>query len=91
MIKLIVFVLLTVTSTVLFAQNVEITPLFGYAFSGKVDRGYGVYDVKDNAIYGGALDVWFADMTWAEIMYQRIDTRVVGQGLTSINDFDLGV
>jgi len=39
------------------AQVIEVTPLFGYTVSGKVDAYYGTYDVKDDIMYGGLLGV----------------------------------
>ncbi|MEN8117735.1 MAG: hypothetical protein ABFS16_12190 [Bacteroidota bacterium] len=75
------------TSATLFAQSLEITPLFGYTFAGKVDNYGRSIDVKDDILYGGILSVEFASLTYAEFSYERNDTRVV----TRLDRFDLAV
>ncbi len=64
------------TSSMLFAQSIEITPLFGYNFSGKVSGYYGTFDVKDDISYGGLLSVEIDDMSYIELGYLRTDTRL---------------
>ncbi len=81
------------TSTTLFAQSIEITPIFGYTFSGQVDGYYGTFDVKNDMSYGGILSVEVDHMSFVELSYQRVDTRVVtsryyGEGW---NDADMAL
>ncbi|WP_163322617.1 porin family protein [Draconibacterium mangrovi] len=62
----------------LFAQSIEVTPIFGYSIAGKV-QNYGRYfDVKNDALYGGLLSVQFDDMMYAELSYERSDTKGSG-------------
>ena len=65
------------TSTMLFAQTIEITPLYGYTFSGKVDGYYGTFDVKDDMSFGGLLSVEVDNMSYIELGYLRTNTEVV--------------
>jgi len=64
------------TSTMLFAQSVEFTPLFGYTFSGKSDGYYSSFNVKNDMSYGGILSVEVDHMSYVELSYERTDTRV---------------
>lgn len=66
-------------STMLFAQSIELTPLLGYSISGKVNNYYGVYDVKDDASFGGMLSVEIDDMTFVELSYLRTNTDLYAQ------------
>ncbi len=75
--KITILAAVLLTSTMLFAQSIEITPIFGYTFSGQVDGYYGVFDVKDDMSYGGILSVEVDHMSFVELSYQRNDTRVV--------------
>lgn len=88
--KLTVIIALLIISTALMAQSIEITPLFGYTFSGKVDGYYGTFDVKDDISYGGILDVEIDDGSHIELKYQRIDPTVVKEAIVN-NRFDIGV
>ena len=72
------------TSTMLFAQSIEITPLFGYDISGKVNGYYGTFDVKDDMSFGGLLSVEVDNMSYIELGYQRTNTQVV---VSSYGDF----
>ena len=65
------------TSTMLFAQTIEITPLYGYTFSGKVDGYYGTFDVKDDMSFGGLLSIEVDNMSYIELGYLRTNTEVV--------------
>ncbi|MDX8337912.1 hypothetical protein SLH46_01880 [Draconibacterium sp. IB214405] len=62
----------------LFAQIVELTPIFGYTVAGKVDNYGRYFDIKDNALYGGLLSVQFDDLMYAELSYERNDTEGSG-------------
>ncbi|NOR76118.1 MAG: hypothetical protein GQ525_13300 [Draconibacterium sp.] len=72
------------TSTLLFAQSIEITPLFGYDISGQVDGYYGTFDVKDDMSFGGLLSVEVDNMSYIELGYHRTNTQVV---TSSYGDF----
>lgn len=74
-----IFILAVVlfASTSLFAQSVEITPLFGYTFSGHVNGYYAEFDVKDDIMYGALLDVEFDHLIHFEASYRRVDTKMV--------------
>ncbi|MCF6357111.1 MAG: hypothetical protein L3J54_04830 [Draconibacterium sp.] len=75
------------TSTMLFAQSVEFTPLFGYDISGKVNGYYGTFDVKDDISFGGILSVEVDNMSYIELGYQRTNTEVA---VSSYGDFLVG-
>lgn len=68
--------ILLVATTELFAQFIEITPVTGYTFNGKVDNGYGVYDVNNAMLYGARLDVEVADLSYFELSVRRNDPSV---------------
>lgn len=78
---------IVLSSLTLFAQNVELTPIFGYTFSGKVDNYGRYFDVKDDMLYGGLLSVQFDQMMYFELSYERNDTR----GTTFLNSIDMAV
>ena len=66
------------TGTILFAQSVELTPLYGYTISGKVTGYYGTtYDVKDNAMFGGMLSVEIDRGSYVELSYVRTNTDLL--------------
>ena len=65
------------------AQVIEVTPLFGYTVSGKVDAYYGTYDVKDDIMYGGLLGVQITDNSYVELSYRRNDPQL---NITSLAD-----
>ncbi len=69
------------------AQNIELTPIFGYTFAGKVDNYGRYFDVKDDILYGGLLSVQLDKMMYAEISYERNDTR----GNNYLRSIDLAV
>jgi hypothetical protein len=76
------------SAVTLFAQSIEITPIFGYTVAGKVNNYGRYFDVKDDMLYGGMLSVEFETLTYLELSYQRNDTR----GETFSNgSVDLGV
>lgn len=90
------FILVTVflfTTSMLFAQFYEITPTAGYTFSGKVDNGYGKYDVSNSFLIGGKLDVQFTDLSYFELSYRRNDPTVTYSNVLdkSPTDFDAGI
>lgn len=69
------FLLLT-TTTILFAQSVELTPMVGYTFSGTVDGYYGTYDLKNAFLYGAKLDVEVEHRSYVELSYRRNDPKL---------------
>lgn len=73
--KITIIAVLLFTSTILFAQGIEITPLYGYTISGKVDNYDRSFDIKDNATFGGMLSVEIDHMFFAELSYQRTNTE----------------
>lgn len=82
--RITIFAAILLTSTTLFAQSIEITPLFGYDISGQVKGYYGTFDVKDDISFGGLLSVEVDDMSYVELGYQRTNTQVV---TSSYGDF----
>ncbi|WP_346855909.1 hypothetical protein [uncultured Draconibacterium sp.] len=85
--KLFLATLLVVFFGSAIAQNIELTPIFGYTIAGKVDN-YGRYlDVKDDALYGGLLSVQIDELSYFELSYERNDTK----GSTRLKEIDLAV
>ncbi|WP_297097596.1 hypothetical protein [uncultured Draconibacterium sp.] len=73
--KTFVTMLFLFSGLALFAQSIELTPIFGYTVAGKVDN-YGRYlNVENSALYGGLLSVQFDDMMYVELSYERNDTK----------------
>ena len=56
-----------------FAQFYEVTPILGYTFSGKVDNGYGSYDISNAFLYGGRIDVQLTDFSYVNLSVRRND------------------
>lgn len=81
-------VLTTITSV--FAQSVEITPLYGYTISGKVDSYNRYYNVGDDMHFGGMLSVEIDHMSFVELSYLRTNTDVVTDRILD-GTFDLAV
>lgn len=67
---------LLLTTTIIYAQSVELTPTAGYTFSGDVDGYYGTYDLKNSALYGLKLDVEVEQGSYIELSYRRIDPKL---------------
>jgi hypothetical protein len=63
-------------TSALFAQYYEVTPVVGYTFSGKVDNGYGVYDISNALLYGGRLDVQLTDFSYVNLSVRRNDPNI---------------
>lgn len=73
-------------------QVIEVTPLFGYTVSGKVDAYYGTYDVKDDMLYGGLLGVQITDNSYVELSYRRNDPQLYITSLADGNSIrDIGI
>jgi hypothetical protein len=69
------------------AQQVEITPLVGYQFGGKITVQRGSLNIKDDLNYGVMLDITVRPNTQVELSYSRQDTRVEfrGVGFENVN------
>jgi hypothetical protein len=59
-----------------FAQFYEVTPIIGYTLSGKVDNGYGSYDISNTLLYGGRIDVQLTDFSYINLSVRRNDPTV---------------
>ena len=62
--KLILLAIAAVLTNLVAAQRVEVTPTFGYTFSGTIKGYYGNYDMQNALLYGVKLDVEFIDLTY---------------------------
>jgi len=85
--KILFFTVFLFFGIIVTAQNVELTPIFGYTFAGKVENFGRYLDVKDDMLYGGLLSVQLDEMMFAEVSYERNDTR----GVTRYESFDMAV
>ncbi len=85
--KTIFLTILIIATKLVSAQSVEVTPLFGYTFSGTVEGYYGTYDLKNDLLYGARLDVEIADYSYFELSYRRNDpTLMYSTNNSGIND-----
>ena len=82
------------------AQKIEITPFYGYGFNGKFTAYQGDLNIRNDAVYGGTLDITIQPGLQVEFFYSRSDTRIdfiEWRGPTykltdlSVNYFQLGV
>ena len=64
---------LLLTNTIIFAQNIKVTPVVGYTFSGDIEGYYGTYDLQNAFIYGAKLDVEIDDLSYFELSGHRND------------------
>ena len=71
--KLFLLAIAAILANLVVAQRVEVTPTFGYTFSGTVKGYYGTYDLQNDLLYGAKLDVEFIDLTYFELSYRRND------------------
>lgn len=86
MMKRLTFIpLFLLLSTIGFAQSIELTPIYAYTFSGKVDGYYGTFDVADNPSFGGILSVEIDHLSYFEFSYIRNETDVT---VKSYNNFE---
>jgi hypothetical protein len=77
-------------------KTVELSPFWGYTFSGSTDiytyGGFPVnYDVKDGMSYGATLGMEVTYLVQAELSYTRVDTRLVRTGNLDRSTFDVGM
>ena len=76
------------------AQKLEITPFGGYFFAGKLAVREGDLNIKNDANYGVTIDFSIRRDIQIELMYNRLDTRLVLKEYpTGVNKdlFDLSV
>lgn len=81
--------LLLLLNTLVFAQSVEFTPLYGYTLNGKVQSYNRYYDVGDDMSFGGILSVEIDHMSYVELSYLRTNTDVLSN--KTEGTFGLGV
>lgn len=75
-----------------FGQSIEITPLYGYTISGKVDNYDRYFDVKDNMSFGGILSVEIDHMSYIELSYLRTNTTgVYSSFVEGSNQINMGI
>lgn len=86
--KLLLFAGLLFATSSIFAQYYEVSPVLGYTFSGKVDNGYGTYDLSNAFLYGGRLDVQVSDLSYVELSVRRNDPTVTYSSSTSHGSSD---
>ena len=90
--KLLLLAGLLIATSPIFAQFYEVAPVLGYTFSGKVDNGYGTYDVSNAFLFGGRLDVQLTDLSYIELSFRRNDPMTTYTNYTEnqISDFETG-
>jgi len=71
--KLILATCLLFTTSAIFAQFLEVTPLFGYTFSVDGDEYSNVFNIENDLLYGARLDVEVADLSYFELSVRRND------------------
>jgi hypothetical protein len=60
-------------TSALFAQSLEVTPLFGYTFSVDGNQYNDAYNIENDLLYGARLDVEVADFSYFELSVRRND------------------
>jgi hypothetical protein len=58
------------------AQKLELTPFYGYGFNGKVVAYQGDLNIRNDAMYGLALDITVQPGLQVELFYSRSDSRI---------------
>jgi len=66
--------LLLITTS--YAQKAEIGGFYGISFNSKIRTYYGDFKISDKPNYGGQLSIALSSETFAELIYNRTDTRV---------------
>lgn len=91
--RILFLVAILFANTTLFAQSVELTPLFGYTFSGEVGGRSGAADVKDDMMYGALLNVEIDHLLHAELSYRRSDPQMVEYLYNggTVETYDIGI
>lgn len=75
--KKILFLIVLVFAIPSKAQTIEITPIYGYTFSGEDNYYYNVsVDIKDDMSYGGIISVEMAPQMYVEFMYQTTNAEL---------------
>lgn len=88
--RILTLAVLLLTSGLLYAQSVEITPLYGYTISGKVDSYNRYYNIGDDMSFGGMLSVEIDHLSFVELSYLRTNTDVETSRIIN-GTFNLGV
>lgn len=90
--KLIILAGFLFTTSSLFAQYYEVSPILGYTFSGTADNGYGVYDISNEFLYGGRIDVQLTDFSYINLSVRRNDPTTTYTNVkdNQIADFETG-
>lgn len=88
--KITMLAVLLSVSTMLFAQSVEFTPLYGYTLSGKVESYNRYYNVGNDMSFGGILSIEVDHLSFVELSYLRTNTDAVTNQILN-NTFNLGV
>ena len=85
---ILVFVCIAETS---FSQKFAFNLFGGYTFQDKVDfsSGYGI--IQDGAHWGGSVEIAVKDYMFAEVLYQRMDTRAELFGSSGYGEGRLGL
>ena len=58
------------------AQKAELTGFYGISLNSKIRSYYGTYQVDDKPNYGGMLSFSLSSQVFAELLYNRTDTRI---------------
>ncbi len=90
--KLLFVSFLFIVANQAFGQYYEVTPILGYTFSGKVDNGYGSYDISNTFLYGGRLDVQLTDFSYVNISVRRNDPTTTYTNFkdNQVSEFETG-
>ena len=68
--KILVFIFTVICTINSFSQSIEITPIYGYTFSGSSDYYNFELDIKDDVSYGAMISAEMAPQMHVEFMYQ---------------------
>lgn len=81
------------STSAIFAQSVEVTPVLGYTFCDGFETYYGSYDVEGAMLYGARLDVEIADLSYFELSVRRNDPTIayLSAGDNVTKNFSSGV
>jgi hypothetical protein len=74
--NLILFAAGVLLITTTYAQKAEIGGFYGISFNSEIRTYYGQFKVDNKANYGGQLSIALSSETFAELTYNRTDTRV---------------
>ena len=85
--------LIVLTASVSIAQTVEFTPLAGYSFNGSVSSYYGHFDMKNDMVFGGLINIEVEDETFVELSYRRSNPEIINTTASFFQQqsFDVGM